>query len=99
MIALGWRDATELRHDPPALERLDDCRAGHEIGLVAVEIRFAQLEVFVPPLALPALAFGVLDKHEGAGAEDVSLRKLRILRQLRGAVDTVPRRGEIGEHS
>src|SRR6266550_3229957 len=98
MIALSWRHATELGHDPAALIGLHDRRAGDEIGLVAVEIGFAWLEILVPTLCVPALALGVLDKYERAGAENVSLWKLWVLGQLHGAVDAVPGRGEISQH-
>ena len=44
------------------------------------------------------IAFDVLDKDERPGAEDVSLRELRIFGELRGAVDAVPRRGKVRRH-
>ena len=65
---------------------------------VAVEIRLAGLEIFLPALCLPDLALVVLDKHKRAGAEDMGLRELRVLGELGGAVDAVPGRGEIRQH-
>ena len=44
------------------------------------------------------IALDVLDKDVGTGAEDVRLRELRILGELRGAVDAIPGRGEVCQH-
>ncbi len=80
MVTLGRGDAAELGHDLAALIRLHNRRDRHESGVVAVEIGLARLEVFVPALAAPDLAFDVLDEDKRAGAEDVGFRKVRVFR-------------------
>src|SRR5436190_933043 len=98
LVALAWRHAAELGHDAAALQSLHDPRWRHELGLVALEIRLAGLEILLPTPRLPALALLVLHKHERAGAEHMRFRELWVLGQLHCTVDAVPGRGEIRQH-
>src|SRR6185312_5964854 len=98
LIALGRREAAELRLDRALLHRLDDLLALDEARLVAVEIGLALHEILVEALAGPVVALDVLDEGEGAAAEDMRLGEERVLLEPGGAVDAVPRRGEIGQH-
>ena len=72
--------------------------AGHEIGLGSRRDKACRAGNISPSARPPDLALDVLDKHKGAGAEDMRLRELRVLGELGGAVDAVPRRGEIRQH-
>src|SRR4051794_17438822 len=53
-----------LGHDLAALIGLHHCGDRHELGVVAVEIGFAGLEVLVPAAAAPDLALHMLDKDK-----------------------------------
>ena len=98
LVALNRGDAAELGRDMAGLVARHHRRSGHKIGTVAVEIRFARLEILVPAHAAPELALDMLGKDERSGAENVGLGKLGILGELGGAVDAVPRRGEVRQH-
>ena len=56
-VPFGRREAAETGHDLTRFHALDHTGAAHEVGLVAVEIGLARLEIMLPPPAGPGLAF------------------------------------------
>lgn len=90
--------AAELGQNFAGRKGVDHGRSGDEDSPIAVEIGALWIPIVLVALADPMRSCCMLLKDEGAGAEDVLSREIRIFRKPLGTVDAVPGGGEVRQH-